>query len=141
MSPTPTTSPQQSQDASARNVTYFQGSVTGPIHTGQGDINIESLSYQSGGASREEFLQLLATVRLEFDAARQSGANSDILDDAETEIQAAEKEAKKDAPQKDRILGRLEKARDYLLSGSAVAAGLITLVSKVGELIHAAQGF
>ena len=140
MSSTPTPTSPLPQDSNARSVTYIQAPIQGPIHTGQGDINIDSLSYQSATAPREEFLELLAALRKEFQAARESGVNGDILDDAETEIQAVAKEVGKNVPQRDRILGRLERAREYLLSGTAIAAGLVTLVSKVGELMQVAQG-
>ena len=119
------------------NTTHI-GSVTGQVHTGEGDINVGSFSVSSGGAvsTKEEFLSALREFMAEVEAARQKGLPEETADDTLTEVEAAVREANKDSPKSNRVVERLNNAKSILIAGTGVAAAASQLIPLIEGAIQ-----
>ncbi len=131
----------QKQDKPTITNTTHIGSVAGPVHTGSGDIKIDSISYTGTISTKEDFLAALRTFREELEAAGLHGLPEETYDDTIIEVEAAEREAKKDTAKPDRIISRLGKAKAILMASAGMATAATSLVeaySKLSSLIEAA---
>lgn len=110
------------------------GSVTGQVHTGSGDIHVKSFSV-GNIANQEDFVAALQHLKDELKTARQKGLDEDTTDDTLTELEAAEREAKKEGPKADRILKRLQQAQAILVAGTGVATAATAVTAAVNNLL------
>lgn len=116
------------------NTTHI-GYVAGPVHTGPGDINIETLLYGSAINTKEEFLSALRAFKGELEGARQQGLPEDIYDDTLVEVEAAEREAKKDTSNSSRIINRLERVKAVLTAGTGAATAITSAIEASNKLV------
>ena len=88
-----------------QNITHTTqiGSVTGQVHTGAGDINVGTFSVGGVISTKEDFISGLRELKQALETAGKEGLPEDTVDDAATEIEAAEKEANKETPKAERI--------------------------------------
>lgn len=119
------------------NTTHI-GSVTGQVHTGEGDINVGSFYASSGGAvsTKDDFLSALREFMAEVEASRQKGLPEETVDDTLTEVEAAVREAKKDTPKSNRIVERLNNAKSILIAGTGVATAASQLIPLIEGAIQ-----
>ncbi len=122
-------------DKSQTTHTTQIGSVTGQVHTGTGDINVGTFSVGGVVATKEGFLSGLRELKQALEMAGKEGLSEDTVDDAATEIEAAEKEINKEMPKAERILKRLEKAKAILIESAGVATAAATATIAVNKLI------
>lgn len=128
------------QNPTSTNTTHI-GHLAGPVHTGSGDINIDALSYSNTISTKDEFLSALRAFKVELEVAHQQGLPEETYDDTIVEVEAAEREAKKDTSKPDRIIDRLEKAKAALTAGTGAVtatAALIEASNKLAPLLEAA---
>lgn len=111
------------------------GSVTGQVHTGTGDINVGTFSVGGVVSTREDFLSALREFKQALEVARKEGVPEDTIDDATVEVEAVEKEVKKDTPKPDRLIKRLENVKTILIGSAGVATAATTVVTAVNKLI------
>ncbi|MEW1724260.1 hypothetical protein [Streptomyces sp. NPDC093109] len=98
--------------------------------------NARAVSYQlPGGAVDAEALRaaLDSVAELRRALAAESATAPDALAEARTEVAAAEEDLTAAAPDPDRVLGRLERLRALLGSGTA----LLALVASAQESVRA----
>ena len=81
-----------------------------------------------------EFLSALRAFKAELDAARQQGLSEETYDDTMVEVEAAEREAKKDTSKPDRIVNHLERAKAVLTAGTGVATATTSLIESSSKL-------
>lgn len=112
------------------------GSVTGPVHTGSGDINIENISISTNISTKVEFLSYLKSVRSEIEMAQQEGLPEDTAKRASAELKDAEKEASKDKPNPRSLQIHLENAKRILLSVAGLATATKTIVDAVQSMVQ-----
>ena len=115
--------------------THFHGSVTGQVHTGSGNINVGSFSSGGTVSTKDEFLSALRAFRAELEIACQQGLPEETTEDALVEVEAAERELGKDAPQPERIIRRLENTRAVLTAGTGVATAATAAAVEAQKLI------
>jgi ABC-type uncharacterized transport system substrate-binding protein len=111
------------------------GSVTGQVHTGSGNIIVGSFSSGSTVSTKDEFLSALRAFKAELETARQQGLPEETADDTIVEVEAAEREAEKNAPKADRIIKRLENAKAILIAGTGVATAVTAAAEAASKLI------
>ncbi len=130
------TSDQESDISGSKYETHV-GSVIGPVHAGKGDINVGTFNVSSTVtiSNRDEFLQALQKLAKELDAARQYGLQEEVADDTVIEVEAAEREAKKELPKLPRVVKRLEKAKALLVAGTGVATATAAAVAAANQLV------
>lgn len=132
------------QDQSHRrreDATYHTsiGSVTGQVHSGSGDIHVGGFIAGGPVSNRTDLIDALREFALEVDRSRQYGLANDIVDDVVTEIHAAKREAEKDHPEVNRLLSRLNNAKELLNAGSGTIQAASGAVSTVSKLLPALQ--
>lgn len=117
------------------------GSITGQLHLVSGNINVFNPLSSSTVSTKDEFLAALQAFRAQLEIARQQGLPEETVDDTDIEIEAAEREAKKNEPKAKRIVARLENAKTTLIVGTGAAtfpatAGLVAFPTiAAGRLI------
>jgi hypothetical protein len=129
--------------ANITNAPIFNGPVSGQIHTGSGDMHVT----HPGAASKDELLAALRVFKAELDVARRQGLPGTTGDDVLAEVEAAEREVRKDAPQPERVVKRLDNAKELLVAGTGVTAAATTAVEAAHKLVplldaalHAVRG-
>lgn len=127
--------PEHPQDVPHTIHTTHIGSITGQVHTGSGDINVSQFLAGDTIRNKDDFLALLQQLKTSLAVARQQGAAEDAVDDAITECDAAEREVRKEQPQSERILKRLESAKEILTSGAAVATATVAATTALKSLL------
>src|SRR5688500_2807670 len=115
------------------NTTHI-GTVTGQVSSGSGGIYIGSFSVGEV-STKDQFLAALREFRNELEAARDLVLPEETVDDAVTEIEAAQREAERDAPKSERIIKRLENTRNILVAGTGVATAASAATEATGKLI------
>lgn len=113
---------------------FAVGSVSGQVVTGSGNA-YGTFSFSGTVSNKEEFLSALRAFKEELDMAHQQGLPEDAYEDAVTEVEAAEREAKKDGSKPDRIVNRLERAKSILTAGTGVATAVTAAVEISNKLI------
>src|SRR5581483_1174328 len=78
--------------------------VTGPVHTGSGNIYVSNSLFTAGVSTRDEFLSTLRQLHADLEAARNSGSAKNTLNDTTTEIQTALKKAGRETPNAQQII-------------------------------------
>jgi hypothetical protein len=124
---------QQPNRPTITNTTHI-GSVSGQVVTGSGNA-YGSFSFSGTVSNKEEFLSALRAFKEELDLAHQQGLSEDTYEDAVVEVEAAEREAKKDTSRSDRIVNRLERAKSILTVGTGVATAVTAAVEVSNKLI------
>jgi hypothetical protein len=121
-------------DKTGATHTTHIGTVTGQVHTGSGDIIVHSFS--SGTVStKDAFLAALREFKVELDASRRLGLPEETADDVVAEVEAAEREAGKEAPKAGRITKRLEQAKSILEASTGAASALSGAAAAAGKLL------
>ncbi len=110
------------------------GSVSGPVHTGKGDIVIQR--WEAGGVTAEE---IEALQRLFADLRAQVGAEAppELVQEAQAQVDALEQEAIAAKPDVD----RMQRVRDWFLKHLPRVAGTVTsvLINPIlGKVVEAA---
>lgn len=123
------------QDKPTVTHTTHIGSVTGQVHTGSGNIVVGSFSPGGIVSTQDEFLSALRELKAEVEAARQQGIPEETADDATSEIEAAERELKKDTPKAENIVKRLENVKAILVASTGVATAATVTAAAAGKLI------
>lgn len=126
-------SAKRKKDQSSTFSTHI-GSVTGPVHTGKGDINIEKFSISNNISTKEEFVSYLEFVRSEIEKAQQDGLPEDIVNKTISELQKAEIETDQEKPQPKTIKTYLENAKSFLLSAAGLATATQTVIETINKL-------
>src|SRR5262247_3488483 len=95
-----------------------------------GDINLGAVQ------NRMDLVGELGKLQREVTQAKQAGVfDEGVATDAEYQLTKAVQEAKKPAPDKRTVLGRLTNTKT-LVEGVAAAGGLVTALTKAVELVH-----
>jgi AAA+ ATPase superfamily predicted ATPase len=130
-------------DGPSEDATYRTsiGSVTGQVHTGSGDIHVGGFIAGAPILSRTDLATALREFTVQIDRSRQHGLADDIADDIATEIDAARREAEKDYPKADRLVLRLESAKNLLGAGAGTAQAASGAASAAGNLLSVLQGW
>ena len=108
--------------------------VSGPLHTGKGDILIER--WEARGVTAEEIealRQLFADLRAQVAAA----APPELAEEAQAQVDALEKEATAEKPD----VSKMQRVRDWFLKHLPKVAGVVAsvLVNPIlGKVIEAA---
>lgn len=121
------------KDQTASYTTHI-GSVTGPVHTGSGDINIGDLSISGDISTQVEFLSYLEFLRSEIEKVQQKGVAEETSQQAIAELKEAEKEASKDKPQPQTLRTHLENAKKLLISAAGVATAAKPVIDAIQSL-------
>jgi hypothetical protein len=128
------------KDQTASFTTHI-GSVTGPVHTGSGDINIGDFSVSGNISTQVEFLAYLKSLRSEIEKVQQKGVADEPSQQATDELKEAEREAGKDKPQAQKLRSHLENAKKLLISAAGVATAakpVIDAIQSVAQYIDPA---
>jgi hypothetical protein len=110
------------------------GCVTGQVHTGSGDLVIGSLT-RGSESTKEAFLQALRQFQSELEAAKQKGLPGDVVLHTSEEIEAAAKEVELEDPTNDRIVSRLNRAKEILAASAGAASATALMASAVEKLV------
>ncbi len=127
------------------NTTHIHGTITGPVITGTGDVNIFGEMNRTL-TTKEELVAALRQFRHELEVAQQQGLSEAPLARSIAEVEGATEEAEKSKPDPTRIVKRLENAKTILASVTSVAtmAGTVSdklmpaiehIIQSIGKLI------
>jgi len=119
---------------SVTNTTHI-GQVVGQVHTGTGDITVNSFLVDYSISTKEEFLSALRIFKEELNNALQQGLPEETYDDTIVEVEAVEREAQKQTSKPDRIIRRLESAKALITAGTSVATTAISAVDVSSKLV------
>ena len=126
----------QDQNKTTFSNNTILGNIIGQVHTGSGDITVFHESASGAVPTKDELLLALRTISRELELARQQGIPEEIVDDTMIEIEAAQREARKDEPKPRRIIDRLENARAMLIEGTKVVTASSTVAERLIPLIE-----
>ncbi len=124
--------------------TQFHGSITGPVHTGSGNINIDEIRYgqQKAPMTKEEFLEALRNIRGVVNAAKGQVLPVDEAEVIIGDIYIAEKNAMKALPKpkiiKNKLIGVSGLLQETIDSGES-SRRLDKLVSNINTLIETVE--
>jgi hypothetical protein len=110
------------------------GSVSGPVHTGKGDIIIQR--WQARGVAVEE-IEALRRLFADLRARVAAEAPPELAQEAQTQVDALEQEATAEKPDVD----RMQRVREWFLKHLPRVAGTVTsvLVNPIlGKVVEAA---
>ena len=102
------------------------------------DIHVGGFSFGGSVSNKAEFTAALHQFKQELETARAEGLDDDTADDVLTEVEAAEREAKKEIPRAERIVKRLTDAQAILKAGTGVATSAKLATNKLMPMIESA---